>query len=173
MTKTRTIHFTRAALVAGTALAGLFATTPVVAQEAGRQEQVAAIDDIIVTARRREESLQDVPIAVTAFTAETLEDRQIESLVDVADLPDEWFRDAWTMKGSNSGLPYVDLEKARPIQWARISSAVARENKRRSLDLFGGPPIRFQRMRFERAIRNARDAEEIKRIWPELLSHPQ
>ena len=32
MTKTRTIHFTRAALVAGTALAGLFATTPVAAQ---------------------------------------------------------------------------------------------------------------------------------------------
>ena len=84
MTKTRTIHFTRAALVAGTALAGLFATTPVAAQQASRQEQVSAIDDIIVTARRREESLQDVPIAVTAFTAETLEDRQIESLVDVA-----------------------------------------------------------------------------------------
>ena len=49
MTKTRTIHFTRAALVAGTALAGLFATTPVAAQQASRQEQVSAIDDIIGT----------------------------------------------------------------------------------------------------------------------------
>jgi iron complex outermembrane receptor protein len=32
-----------------------------------------AIEEIVVTARRREESLQDVPIAVTAFSAEQLE----------------------------------------------------------------------------------------------------
>lgn len=96
-----------------------------------------------------------------------------ESLVDVADLPDRWFRDAWTLKGSNSGLPYVDLEKARPIQWARIVSAVNRENKRRSLDLFGARPIRMQRMQIERAIRNARDAEELRRIWPQSLLAPQ
>ena len=29
-------------------------------------------DEIVVTARKREESLQDVPISITAFTAEKL-----------------------------------------------------------------------------------------------------
>ncbi|MEZ5995620.1 MAG: TonB-dependent receptor [Hyphomonadaceae bacterium] len=37
------------------------------------QEETARDEEIVVTARRREESLQDVPVAVTAFTAEALE----------------------------------------------------------------------------------------------------
>jgi hypothetical protein len=94
-------------------------------------------------------------------------------LIRLDELPGYWFRDAWTRERSNSGLPYVDLEKARRIQWTRIASAVARENKRRSLDLFGGRPIRVQRMQIERAIRNARDAEELRRIWPQSLSQRQ
>ena len=32
----------------------------------------AALDEIVVTARRRSESLQDVPIAVTAFTSDDI-----------------------------------------------------------------------------------------------------
>jgi hypothetical protein len=35
----------------------------------------SGLTDIIVTARRREEKLQDVPIAVTAFTDEALEQK--------------------------------------------------------------------------------------------------
>lgn len=31
------------------------------------------LDDIVVTARRRSENLQDVPLAVTAFSSEALE----------------------------------------------------------------------------------------------------
>ena len=40
-------------------------------QTTGQDE--ARLDEIIVTARRREESLQDVPVAVTALSAERLE----------------------------------------------------------------------------------------------------
>ena len=40
-------------------------------------------DTIIVTARRREESLQDVPIAVSAFSAEDLFENQVETVVDL------------------------------------------------------------------------------------------
>ena len=38
--------------------------------EAGAQEQVGAsiLDEITVTARRREESLMDTPVSITAFT---------------------------------------------------------------------------------------------------------
>lgn len=41
-------------------------------------------DEIVVTARKREERLQDVPIAVTAVTAETLEREQINSVREIA-----------------------------------------------------------------------------------------
>jgi outer membrane receptor protein involved in Fe transport len=43
-----------------------------------------ALAEVVVTARKREESLQDVPLSITAFTAETLEQRGIESVFDVA-----------------------------------------------------------------------------------------
>src|SRR3546814_545397 len=41
------------------------------------------LEDIIVTARKREESLQKVPIAVTAITTEQLRERQIKSPYDL------------------------------------------------------------------------------------------
>ena len=44
------------------------------------------LDLIIVTARNREESIQDVPLAITAFSEEAFTRRVIESLDDVARL---------------------------------------------------------------------------------------
>ena len=46
------------------------APTPSIAQETG----IKALEEIIVTSRRREESLQDVPIAVTAYSGQLLEE---------------------------------------------------------------------------------------------------
>ena len=43
----------------------------------------ATIEEVIVTAQRTEQSLQDVPIAVSAFTEEVLADRQIEYASDI------------------------------------------------------------------------------------------
>ena len=40
-------------------------------------------DTIVVTSQRTEQSLQDVPIAVSAFGGDELDDRQIESLQDI------------------------------------------------------------------------------------------
>jgi iron complex outermembrane receptor protein len=57
--------------------------TPSFAQQAP-QEESAALDDIIVTAQRREQSLQDVPIAITAFDAETLERTNATGIQDIA-----------------------------------------------------------------------------------------
>ncbi|HUE78854.1 MAG TPA: TonB-dependent receptor [Sphingomicrobium sp.] len=42
--------------------------------------------DIIVTAQRRAENLQDVPIAITAITTKTLDDLQVDSFDDYAKL---------------------------------------------------------------------------------------
>ena len=43
-------------------------------------------DEIVVTAQRREENLQDVPIAITAITTKTLDDLQVDKFEDYARL---------------------------------------------------------------------------------------
>ena len=44
----------------------------------------SGLEEIVVTARRREERLQAVPLAVTAFTGAALEEKGIENVVDLA-----------------------------------------------------------------------------------------
>ncbi|WP_321493678.1 TonB-dependent receptor [uncultured Desulfobacter sp.] len=43
------------------------------------------LETITVTAQKQEENIQDVPMAVTAFTAQRIEDAKIESISDLAD----------------------------------------------------------------------------------------
>jgi outer membrane receptor protein involved in Fe transport len=47
-------------------------------------EQASLTDEIIVTARKREERLQDVPAAVTAFTGDQLREGGLRDITDVA-----------------------------------------------------------------------------------------
>jgi iron complex outermembrane receptor protein len=42
------------------------------------------LEEIVVTARRKEEKLQNVPVAITAFTPASLEEKHIESASDLA-----------------------------------------------------------------------------------------
>jgi iron complex outermembrane receptor protein len=59
-----------------------------------------ALEEIIVTAQRRAESLQEVPIAITAFTSEALERSRITSMEDVVTRTPNF-----TMTGFNAGQP--------------------------------------------------------------------
>ena len=62
----------KTALLAGAAFGVM--TTAAQAQEAAPVgEQVSSVDDIIVSARRRDEALKDVPVSVSAMSAERLE----------------------------------------------------------------------------------------------------
>ncbi len=54
------------------------------AQDSQQEESVLVLDEIIVTARNREESLYDIPLAITAFDKDALEKRSIAELSDVA-----------------------------------------------------------------------------------------
>lgn len=60
--------------------AAIAAALPAPAQA---QDEVAALGEIIVTARKREENLQDVPISVSAFSGETLELMGVPDLVAI------------------------------------------------------------------------------------------
>ncbi|MEE4211305.1 MAG: TonB-dependent receptor plug domain-containing protein, partial [Parvularcula sp.] len=45
---------------------------------------VAQIDEIVVTATRKEQSLQDVPVSVTALSGEAIEERSLDDIVQFA-----------------------------------------------------------------------------------------
>lgn len=66
-------------------LSMISASMPAAAQA---QDTAAASDegigDIVVTAQRREQNLQDVPVAVTAFSGDTIADLGIRSSADIA-----------------------------------------------------------------------------------------
>ena len=64
----------KSALMASVVMAAGAISTPAFAQDAAQQSAAASntIGDIIVTARRREERLQDVPVSVSAQTGEQL-----------------------------------------------------------------------------------------------------
>ena len=53
------------------------------AQEAETEDPTGNSNVIIVTAQRQAQSLQEVPIAVSAFDAEALESQQIENAADL------------------------------------------------------------------------------------------
>ncbi|MBS0482151.1 MAG: TonB-dependent receptor plug domain-containing protein, partial [Proteobacteria bacterium] len=68
-----------------TLLAGVCAGAiafPAFAQDASSTDSGKA-DEIIVTAQRTNERLQDVPIAVSAFSSEALEKQQIKNTSDL------------------------------------------------------------------------------------------
>jgi iron complex outermembrane receptor protein len=97
----------RALLATGIALAA-FTAMPALGQTApstpvGTQADVAeATGDIVITARRREETLLTVPIAVTAFSADRLEKTGAVDLTDIQNVtPNTTLKDA---RGTNSTL---------------------------------------------------------------------
>jgi outer membrane receptor protein involved in Fe transport len=75
----------RNSLLAGAALGAVgFVATPVLAQETEPGARAPGEDVIVVSARRKEETLLDAPVAVSAFDEDALETLQIESIDDVA-----------------------------------------------------------------------------------------
>jgi iron complex outermembrane receptor protein len=71
----------RLGLKTGTSLAALLIGGAAHAQDA---QGVSQVDEIIVTAQKRSQSLQDVPLSVTALSAETLEKARVVDLESVA-----------------------------------------------------------------------------------------
>lgn len=55
-----------------------------VSESAANRDANLAVQEVVVTARKREESARDVPISITAFTGESLDRMGIESIYDIA-----------------------------------------------------------------------------------------
>ncbi len=75
---------TRALLVA---LVGLVHAPLALAQDSGADEEEAStLDKIVVTAQKREEALQDVPVVVTALSEKMLKDSGVRDIKDLQQL---------------------------------------------------------------------------------------
>lgn len=79
------------------------AAVPALAQDTAEEATPAAEGEILVTARRREESLQDTPVAISAFSAETLQERQITQTQDLERItPSLQFKPAGQLSGNSA-----------------------------------------------------------------------
>jgi len=95
-------------------LAAAAASLPVGAQE----DAAPALEEVLVTARKRLENLQDIPISVTAFGSEQIRRRDLRTLEDLA--------------GDTTGLVYENystsgLSAAPVIRGMSLTFATARE----------------------------------------------
>lgn len=102
------IHLGKTALAAGVMLTS--AASAASAQDAatppGATQPAEGLDDIVVTATRSEESLQRVPVAVTAFSGEALARLQVRSVKDLSQIAPNV--SITTVSGGSAGVaPYV------------------------------------------------------------------
>jgi outer membrane receptor protein involved in Fe transport len=81
MRLTQILRSTTSAAVVGAAVFGFAGIAS--AQSSGQDGPVATVDDIIVTAQKREQSLQDVPIVVTSLNQEALNNAGVKDIKDL------------------------------------------------------------------------------------------
>ncbi|HEX6860684.1 MAG TPA: TonB-dependent receptor [Caulobacteraceae bacterium] len=68
----------RSLLAMGVSAAAILGAMPALAQDATNSDQGTVVGEVVVTAQKREEAIQDVPIAVSAFSQDTLEKAKID-----------------------------------------------------------------------------------------------
>ena len=93
-------------------LVSTFSTQTFSADEA----EASGVEEIVVTARKRAESIQDVPVAVSALSAGQLERGSVQTVLDVAKLVPNVELHEITQAGaalgaSIRGMTFDDLEK--------------------------------------------------------------
>jgi len=90
---------TKLSLLIGSAVA-FSGTGPAFAQSSG----AFVIEEVVVTAQKREESLQDTPIAITAFTSDALADKGVNDISEIANFtPNLVFDTTSPIGGVSSG----------------------------------------------------------------------
>ncbi len=102
--------------------ASLIATSFIMLPQAAQAQQSQAddelrVDEMVVTARKREESLQDVPLAVTALDARAIDELHVNVITDFdkvvpnIDLADNPFA-GQALGATIRGVGFSDLEKS-------------------------------------------------------------
>jgi iron complex outermembrane recepter protein len=84
--------------------AALVIAMPALAQTAPAEEEQGGIQEIIVTAQKRSENVQNVPIAISAFTAEALTERSVTSVASLSNIAPNVVLDAGTPFSGSSAV---------------------------------------------------------------------
>lgn len=110
----------RASLVAIASV--LVVATPALAQDATSAEEDAGSDaDIVVTAQKRSESIQDVPISIAAFSGETLQEANVATVLDLGRVATNF----QTVRSSNTGSTRIGIRGVGSLANTLIEPSVA------------------------------------------------
>ncbi len=94
----------RAALLAGSSFAAISLASPAFAQDTPPVAATAGRDVIVVTAQRREESVEDVPMAIQVFSGDDLETLRVSDVKDLSAVAP-----SFTVSQSYQGVPIYTL----------------------------------------------------------------
>ena len=120
MSKQSNISAMRPLAIAVALTSGAVFSTPTLAQDAPRRGTSAALlEEVVVTARKREEGAQEVPLSVTAFNADQINALKVRDLNDLTvGMPNVSLEDVGTTRGTanfsirgigiNSSIPSID-----------------------------------------------------------------
>ncbi|MBL8629218.1 MAG: TonB-dependent receptor, partial [Rhodospirillaceae bacterium] len=107
----------KASVLGTSVLAGLMLALPAQAQQQSAQAQVG-IEEIIVTAQKRAQSLQDVPISLAVISGDVLANNSIKSFEELGQYVPNLFvtktpgADQITMRGIGSGAGSPSLDQS-------------------------------------------------------------
>lgn len=108
-------HLGRKSLLLAASGMALFMTPQIAYAQGNPSDQTATeastgLGEIIVTAQKRSESAQKVPLSITAFSADSLENRQINNIADLTKLVPSMFvgqnygANSFAIRGVSTGL---------------------------------------------------------------------
>jgi iron complex outermembrane receptor protein len=121
----RFVGGTRKSLFFGASILALsFANAPAFAQAEEEQVERRDLDVVYVTARRTEERLQDVPVAVSAFGAEALERGGVQRLEDLQKLV-PGFQATPSARGDASPLYMIRGQRGSLLPSSIVDSSVS------------------------------------------------
>ena len=106
------------------------------------QAQDAMIEEVVVTARKRQESLQDVPVAVTALTPNQLERGSIMRTTDIDKMvPNVELHQTYigseSLSATIRGIGFDDIEKSlEPTVGVAVDGVFMASNSGAVFDLF-------------------------------------
>ncbi|HZZ89647.1 MAG TPA: TonB-dependent receptor [Caulobacteraceae bacterium] len=131
----------------GLAFAGAaLADTPAAASDGSAQ-----LSEVIVTAQKREERVQDVPLAITAFNALTLRNASVTKLTDLdGKIPNVTLEEVQTFPNASAfavrGLGFGDVESTfEPTVGVEVNGVYLARNVGATLDLFDISSIEVRR----------------------------
>lgn len=104
-------------LVASGAVLSLFAADMAV------MAQDLALEEIVVTARKRDESIQDIPLSVTAFGAEQLREQQITDVEDMLQFVPGVHMSNHTGNRNNPAIRFRAIDPPSSVRSTQTSSA--------------------------------------------------